>query len=177
MKRKILNGYQLIYVPDYPSAMTTKNYKGWMYEHRYVMENYLKRQLTKDEVVHHLDGVKDNNHINNLIVLSHRDHNLLHSYQEGKIHQTKKCPQCEKMFKPVNSLSKYCSNLCATRSLRKCKRPSKEELEILIWEHPFTELGKMYGVSDNAVRKWCKKYGIMNFPPKGYFLRRENDKE
>ena len=38
--------------------------------------------------------------------------------------------------------------------------PPKEELELLIYELPFTEIGKRYGVSDNSVRKWCKKYKL-----------------
>jgi len=37
---------------------------------------------------------------------------------------------------------------------------SKEELEKLVSEKPFTQIGKQFGVSDNAVRKRCKKLGI-----------------
>jgi predicted transcriptional regulator len=71
--------------------------------------------------------------------------------------------------------SKKCRKCASTKSRpkhRKAERPSKEELEKLIWEYPFTTLGKMYGVSDVAVKKWCKCYGIVNFPPTGYFLRK-----
>ena len=25
---------------------------------------------------------------------------------------------------------------------------------------PFTEIGRLYGVSDNAIRKWCKNQGL-----------------
>ena len=39
-------------------------------------------------------------------------------------------------------------------------RPSKEELLKLIKATSFTEIGRMYGVTDNAIRKWCKKYEI-----------------
>lgn len=64
--------------------------------------------------------------------------------------------------------AKFCLT-CVNFNRRKIKnRPSKEELQFLIWEKPFTELGKQYGVSDNTVRKWCKKYGIENFPSKSY---------
>lgn len=36
-----------------------------------------------------------------------------------------------------------------------------------------TEIGKMFGVSDNAIRKRCKKFGIV-IPklPVGYWLRK-----
>lgn len=34
--------------------------------------------------------------------------------------------------------------------------PSKEELEKNIYNIPFTKIGEMYGVTDNAVKKWCR---------------------
>ena len=44
---------------------------------------------------------------------------------------------------------------------RKVKdRPSKDSLENLIQNHSFVQIGRIYGVSDNAIRKWCKGYGL-----------------
>lgn len=43
---------------------------------------------------------------------------------------------------------------------RKVERPSKEILEKEINESSFCALGRKYGVSDNAIRKWCKAYKI-----------------
>ena len=37
---------------------------------------------------------------------------------------------------------------------------SREELKDLIRSMPFTQIGKRFGVSDNAVRKWCDKYHL-----------------
>lgn len=37
---------------------------------------------------------------------------------------------------------------------------NKEELQQLIDNHSYTELGRMYGISDNAVRKHMQRYGI-----------------
>ena len=48
--------------------------------------------------------------------------------------------------------------------------PSKEELESLIWEMPTTKVAKLYGVSDKAVEKWCKKYNLSK-PPRGYWMK------
>lgn len=42
-----------------------------------------------------------------------------------------------------------------SKKQRKVERPNREELKYLIRTLPFTQIGKMYGVSDNAVRKWC----------------------
>jgi len=43
---------------------------------------------------------------------------------------------------------------------RPTKRPAKEILEKLVWETSCVKIGEMYGVSDNAVNKWCKFYEI-----------------
>lgn len=40
------------------------------------------------------------------------------------------------------------------------KRPTKNELQKYIGKLSFVKMGEIYGVSDNAVRKWCKKYGL-----------------
>jgi 5-methylcytosine-specific restriction endonuclease McrA len=44
---------------------------------------------------------------------------------------------------------------------RKVTWPLKEELSILMNDHSLVKIGQMYGVSDNAVRKWAKKYGLI----------------
>ena len=173
MKDRYLNGYKLIFSPNSPSAMSSSNWEGWAYEHRVIMERHLGRPLSSDEVVHHLDYYRDNNKIENLIVLSKEDHRKLHSYYDNDNKLSyKKCEHCGLEFKPQNSSVKYCSHSCASLSSRRCNRPSKEELEVLVWSYPFTELSKQFGVSDNAIRKWCKKYNITNLPPRGYFLRK-----
>lgn len=43
---------------------------------------------------------------------------------------------------------------------RKVKWPLKEELKDMILTQPFTQIAKKYGVTDNAVRKWCKYYSL-----------------
>ena len=71
------------------------------------------------------------------------------------------------------STKKYCCLDCRNKSLRKTKRPTKQELEILIWKYPFTKIGKIYNVSDNTIRNWAKSLGIVNFPSRGYFLSKK----
>jgi transposase-like protein len=39
---------------------------------------------------------------------------------------------------------------------RKVERPPLEEIIKLVEEKGFSETGRMFGVSDNAVRKWIK---------------------
>ncbi|HEY9800809.1 MAG TPA: hypothetical protein V6D25_10660 [Leptolyngbyaceae cyanobacterium] len=61
-------------------------------------------------------------------------------------------------------------NLEARVLTRKVVRPSKEELEKLVWEKPTAQISKDFGVSDKAVEKWCRTYGI-DKPPRGYWAK------
>lgn len=61
MNVRTLNGYRVLYRPDHPTSMTSDNWKGWVYEHIYIVEKYNNIVLKDNEVVHHLDGIKDNN--------------------------------------------------------------------------------------------------------------------
>lgn len=49
-------------------------------------------------------------------------------------------------------------------------KPSKEELEIMLWEMPTIRIAKKYGVSDKAVEKWAKQYDLKK-PPRGYWAK------
>ena len=71
---------------------------------------------------------------------------------ESLIKATGICPICEKECYGTG----YCSTECARYAKRKVDRPTKDYLAELIENKPMTQIGKMYGVSDNAVRKWIK---------------------
>ena len=63
------------------------------------------------------------------------------------------CPQCGGKVKFGLT---YCSKLCSELDRRKVERPSQEKLMQLIKEKGYRGTGKMFGVSDNAIRKWIK---------------------
>ena len=76
-------GYVAIYVgKDYPYS---KEYGGRIREHIFVMENHLNRALrhydrksAESEVVHHIDGNRQNNTLSNLQLMTVKEHNSCH---------------------------------------------------------------------------------------------------
>jgi len=70
-----MQGYINIFKPDHPCA--TK--KGYVLEHRLVMEDMIGRHLTSKEVVHHINGVKDDNRETNLwLFKNNKEHMRFH---------------------------------------------------------------------------------------------------
>ena len=55
-------GYVIMHYPEHPNSQ--KN--GALFEHTYVMSEHLCRPLKPNENVHHINGVKDDNRIENL---------------------------------------------------------------------------------------------------------------
>ena len=71
------------------------------------------------------------------------------------------CPICKKEFDTKNDKQTYCSSSCQTFALRRAARPNKNELKSLIETTAWVQIGKMFGVTDNAVRKWAKQYELI----------------
>lgn len=71
------------------------------------------------------------------------------------------CVRCGDPFETQDGRRKYCSESCYQMACRKCDRPTAAQLKTLIENHPFVKIGKMFGVSDNAVRKWAKAYNLL----------------
>ena len=67
--RTTVNGYAAILTPKHPFA----NARGYVFEHRLIMEEKLSRYLQPNEKVHHINGDKTNNSVENLVVLSHKN--------------------------------------------------------------------------------------------------------
>jgi hypothetical protein len=68
------DGYILIYIENHPYSRG-----NFILEHRFIMEQHIGRYLTKDEVVHHINGIKDDNRIENLELMTNSSHVSAHA--------------------------------------------------------------------------------------------------
>lgn len=76
-------GYVLIWMPNHPNAKLA----GYIHEHRLIMSEFLGRPLMQEESVHHKNGIKDDNRIENLELMTKRVH-------KGEVC----CPYCNNKF-------------------------------------------------------------------------------
>jgi len=129
--------------------------------------------------LHHIDMNHENNNLSNLNILCANCHELMHSLardchksktkttkskskttkskSKRKIQQRSKNNTCKQCHSPTHN-KHYCSYSCSRKSSRKVDRPSYDVLIRELEESNYVSVGRKYGVSDNAVRKWLKSY-------------------
>ena len=70
-------GYVLVYVPHHPNA----HKDGYSMLHTVILERSIGRYLKKDEVAHHINGVKNDNNVSNLKLMKIKEHQSMHMKQ------------------------------------------------------------------------------------------------
>ena len=109
--------------------------------------------------LHHKDGDRLNNELNNLQVLCPNCHSLTDNFAGRAAKKRYYCADCGA---EILKSSVRCVSCDKKRSMQKSKRNmiTRDELKDLIRTTPFTTIAKQFNVSDNAIRKWCKKYDL-----------------
>jgi hypothetical protein len=131
-------------------------------------------------ILDHINGVRDDHRLENLRMVCPNCAATLdtHCGRRNRIERARRhCLRCEKSFVPSYAKQRYCSRACGVRwdrsalrsrrpglrgaptpHVRKAKRPPYEQLLDEIKATSYLAVGRKYGVSDNAVRKWVRFY-------------------
>jgi hypothetical protein len=133
----------------------------------------LARKADGDDSGPHQRGIRDDHRLENLRIVCPNCAATLdtHCGRKNRITRVKReCLHCEKSFVPKYATQKYCSRRCGVRwdrsrlggvprpESRKVERPPYEQLLEEIEATGYVAVGRKYGVSDNAVRKWVRFY-------------------
>lgn len=121
-------------------------------------------------VLDHINGVSDDHRFENLRMLCPNCNATLATHCGRNMPRDRACAACDQKFVPASSLQRYCSLDCWGKiaakkyvgiphpETRKVERPSHEQLLDDLSKMSMVKVGRKYGVSDNAVRKWLRWY-------------------
>jgi hypothetical protein len=125
-------------------------------------------------ILDHINGVRNDNRLENLQIVCPNCAATLDTHcgrAKAGPPPLRNCDRCGTMFRAKRRQQRFCSRDCGMRRLpgerrrgipkprtRKAERPPCEQLLAEIKATSYCAVGRKYGVSDNAVRKWVKFY-------------------
>ena len=166
----LLGQYPYTMQQNHPRALSN----GAVYCHILAAEHKLGRALKPEEVVHHINEDKiDYSEDNLLIFVNQNAHASFHARGlsledlievEPNVFTVEEkrctCQYCKKEISRGAATCVDCFNIYRNRKIK--ERPTKDELLNILTSKRgcFAEVGRIYDVSDNAIRKWCKTYQL-----------------
>lgn len=160
------------------------NYKRGHLKKRLIKEGILEYKCSKcgihewnneslSLILDHINGVYNDNRIENLRLLCPNCNSQTDTFAGRNVrHHINHCISCLKKIRNKSARCIDCSSKLPRLNSRKVIRPSKEVLEKLVWEKPTMAVAADFGMSDKAIEKWCKSYGIQK-PPRGYWQKKK----
>lgn len=143
------------------------NYSGQhtLYIHRLMYRTFVGA-IPPNMEINHIDHNKHNNSLSNLELVT-REENMKKAIEFYGNKLNPHCKQCGKVISYKNKTG-YCQECSKKRKAKNSypqrehhyAHPSKDVLWELIKSKSFLEIGRIYGVTDNAIRKLAKQYGL-----------------
>lgn len=169
----ILGEYKEVFLPDHPFSRKD----GYVYEHTLVAERKIGRYISKGEVVHHVDGNKQNNVPDNLWVFKTtndhtRYHSMLFNGKQPRVEQVEPgvyicvndnirlCAVCGVNLIGRNNKTGLCREcfLKSGKTLTKKNIPNYVELNIMLENgESCLTLAEKYGTSYQTIRSRIRK--------------------
>lgn len=141
------SGYQY-FIDRYHPLATGNSFR--VYLHRHIASISKGYWIPAGIHVHHINGNKLDNTIENLEVLSASEHAQKHFPSLG----TALCLKCGAEFSKKYKEHRYCSQYCSSASsITKTVELTKDDLDSLIPNHSWVSLGRIFGMSDTGIRK------------------------
>ena len=121
-------------------------------------------------ILDHRNGVHDDNRLENLRIVCPNCNATLdtHCGRNTRLPRGERvCAGCGTSFLPRAARQRYCSRACGQRApgirapnptARRVSRPPYDQLVAEIEALGYLAVGRKYGVSDNAIRKWRRAY-------------------
>jgi hypothetical protein len=121
-------------------------------------------------ILDHVNGVPDDNRLENLRIVCPNCNATLETHcgrHNRKAVTPRECLSCGGSYEPRFRAQRYCSRRCGIASpahaandpaRRKAVRPPFEQLMAELQETSYSAVGRKYGVTDNAVRTWVRRY-------------------
>jgi hypothetical protein len=135
-------------------------------------------------ILDHANGVRDDHRPENLRIVCPNCAATLDTHCGKKNRaplERLDCLRCRRSFMPKYRTQRYCSRECGSRwdrrgvkrpGARKAERPPPAQLLSEVEELGYLAVGRKYGVSDNAIRKWLREYGVVEIPKRTWPNRR-----